>query len=573
MNENSYKSVISALAGAIVVLLLALIFLFLIGGESEQVTAPRAIIADNKVQEHKEDSVLEKQKEPEAVTEAFDSFGVLENNDSQLDEKSVREAPLTNKSQGPEPKKAEKLEPLKVVSESDALAKLDSIINQQKEKIKKPAKVKEEEPKKVPVKETPEPKKEQVVRRVLSPGEDESIKSEMTSATHSDLESLALDGNRFFSVSQNDFDKSWLRKTNAVWTDNIRSSARSTTPMNFADFASLETVFSFRKSKLKKLTLMVYNKGDIGFITKRNFDSVKNDVLNKLTAFLGEKPLFKPFAGITRNNIYFWNINNVLYKLEYSFTETSKDFFSEYIRVVVTKGHPGINVINIDQANTDVVTEADLRDMVTRESNGDVIINGIPMVDQGEKGYCACAALARLMIYFGRDFDQHDIAKLAETTGSEGSDPKSLKKAIETMSAMLRLNMKVLAKCYMSDTTTSKMKEKLENIKEGMTSNYLNTEVFKQMAYGNRRYKEFAKNVMNSIDRGRPVAWALEVGMVPEKGIPQSSGGHMRIITGYNKAKEVIYYTDSWGAGHEKKSMDMNSAFFVSYAFWEISPR
>ena len=61
--------------------------------------------------------------------------------------------------------------------------------------------------------------------------------------------------------------------------------------------------------------------------------------------------------------------------------------------------------------------------------------------------------------------------------------------------------------------------------------------------------------------------------MVPEKNIPQASGGHMRIIIGYNKISGKLYYTDTWGAGHEKKSMDMASAFFVSYAVWEISPR
>ena len=572
MNENTFKSIISALSGAIFVLLVTLLVLFLTDSEDvadEQVA--RTIISENKEKPQVEEAEPVLEEAAEEVKDAFDAFGVLDRKEEKVDEVSIRQAMEEGKSKAENVTEPKNLKPLVEQTESNALAQLDSIIENQKEKLEFFETKPEENKREKPVKE--EAPQKPMARKSTTPEETEPTQTISSTQKISDLESLVLNGKSFFNTSSDEFNKVWLKKTDALWTDNIRSSARTTTKLSFADFTSLETVFTFRKSKLKKLTLMVYNKGDIGFITRSNFEDVKNDVLNKMTAFLGEKPLFKPNAGITRNNIYFWNIENVLYKLEYSFTETSKDFLSEYIRVVVTKGHSGINVINIDQIDTDVLREADLREMVDRESNGDVIINGIPMVDQGEKGYCACAALARLMIYFGRDFDQHDIAKLAESTGSEGSDPKSLKKAIETMSAMLRLNMKVLAKCYLSDTSDSKTKEQLVNILEGQTMNYLNADVFKKMAYGNRRFKEFSKNVMSSIDRGRPVAWALEVGMVPEKGIPQSSGGHMRIITGYNKAKEIIYYTDSWGAGHEKKSMDMNAAFFVSYAFWEISPR
>ena len=71
----------------------------------------------------------------------------------------------------------------------------------------------------------------------------------------------------------------------------------------------------------------------------------------------------------------------------------------------------------------------------------------------------------------------------------------------------------------------------------------------------------------------RSKSWALQLGIVEEKDIPQAKGGHMRIILGYNEATEEIYYSDSWGAGHEKKSMDMKSAFWISMALWEIRPR
>ena len=39
------------------------------------------------------------------------------------------------------------------------------------------------------------------------------------------------------------------------------------------------------------------------------------------------------------------------------------------------------------------------------------------MIDQGKKGYCAAATLARVLQYYGYVVDQHALAELAETEG------------------------------------------------------------------------------------------------------------------------------------------------------------
>ena len=50
-----------------------------------------------------------------------------------------------------------------------------------------------------------------------------------------------------------------------------------------------------------------------------------------------------------------------------------------------------------------------------RKDNGDVVIDGVPMVDQGQKGYCAVATVERLARYFGLEVDQHEMAQVANT--------------------------------------------------------------------------------------------------------------------------------------------------------------
>ena len=51
------------------------------------------------------------------------------------------------------------------------------------------------------------------------------------------------------------------------------------------------------------------------------------------------------------------------------------------------------------------------------------------------------------------------------------------------------------------------------------------------------------------------------------------SGGHMRLIVGYDTVKQLIFYTDSWGPGHEMKSMPIDQAFAVTSAMFVLEPQ
>ena len=50
-------------------------------------------------------------------------------------------------------------------------------------------------------------------------------------------------------------------------------------------------------------------------------------------------------------------------------------------------------------------------------------------------------------------------------------------------------------------------------------------------------------------------------------------GGHMRIIVGYDGEEKVLFYTDSWGPGHELKKMKLDEAYAATYAIMSIEPR
>ena len=386
---------------------------------------------------------------------------------------------------------------------------------------------------------------------------------------------------KVFEISTESFEDKYFKEFSAKWTGKLKRSARSVKPLQFSDIVSKESIFNFSNGKFKSLTAMIYNKGDQQFnLSKTKFSKVINDVKASVEKFTGVKAQFKPNAGLARNNLYWWNTNGYFIKLDASFTQTSKTFTSNYIRLSFSPEVKGINAVNVDKVSINSLSASQLKDMVVREPNGAVYISGVPMVDQGQKGYCACAAAARLLNYYGRDIDQHDLAKLA-MTDKYGTTLEDLKKALSVISSKFRLHVQTVARCYLgSDRDYKRFVKKIEieykkngwRFRDPLKVKDLK-KVFASLSLKDQRYKDFKRGVKRSIDMGKPLVWALMLGIIPEPEIPQANGGHMRLIIGYNEKTDEIYYTDTWGAGHEKKSMDLKSAFWISSALWEVRPR
>ena len=97
-------------------------------------------------------------------------------------------------------------------------------------------------------------------------------------------------------------------------------------------------------------------------------------------------------------------------------------------------------------------------------------------------------------------------------------------------------------------------------------------ETFRDMKRTQPGYAQFNRKIKEYVDQGIPLCWTLYLGMFKEGDLPQSYGGHMRLIFGYNPTTEEIYYTDSWGEGHEKKKMRMDEAYCMTMALYSMIP-
>ena len=87
------------------------------------------------------------------------------------------------------------------------------------------------------------------------------------------------------------------------------------------------------------------------------------------------------------------------------------------------------------------------------------------------------------------------------------------------------------------------------------------------------RLKKFLKGIRDQVNLGIPVFWGVTLGIFPERGVnPQSTGGHMRLIIGYNKTTKELLFSDTWGQGHEKKRVQQNHAFGMTSEAFYLKP-
>ena len=231
---------------------------------------------------------------------------------------------------------------------------------------------------------------------------------------------------------------------------------------------------------------------------------------------------------------------------------------------------------------------------------GDVFIDNIPMVDQGNKGYCAAATSERVLRYYGLDIDEHEIAQAAGTTAEGGTSSKQMHDSIVAVGKRFKLATVVAygdldkstadrIKSFTKEVdaynkTARKLKRKEIGREVYIFGHTVNPQAFdaamepevrmelKCRGIQKTKYKKFMTDVKQQIDRGIPLFWGVMLGIFPEPDIPQAVGGHARLIIGYNTRTNEIIYTDSWGRGHEFKRMSADKAFTIARYLMYMRP-
>jgi Peptidase_C39 like family len=311
-----------------------------------------------------------------------------------------------------------------------------------------------------------------------------------------------------------------------------------------------EVVLDFKNGVASQVSLSLFNRGDSGNISKQDFDNRYKTAGVTLNQWLGVKPQERRPTAQTavKTTGWLWTSPKMLALLEYNTDALVKPGAAEFMRLKFSPPSGKDQLLNIAAIGRDStgLKRSELPKFVKKD-NGDVFVSGVPMVDQGDKGYCVVASAQRLFGYLRIPCDQHEIAALAGSDAQRGTSSKAMEETLAKIVNRFKARFKPLLLKAPRRSTADK----------------------------NARPDRFVKMIAEHVDKGEPLLWGLELGLHPEE--PplriQGTGGHMRLILGYNTEKNQILFSDSWGAGHELKRMNLEHAIDSTFGIYLLEPR
>jgi hypothetical protein len=209
-----------------------------------------------------------------------------------------------------------------------------------------------------------------------------------------------------------------------------------------------------------------------------------------------------------------------------------------------------------DRGQVGKIADADLREMlagrILRRGNGDVVVQQIPMVDQGPKGFCVPATWERYLRYLEMPADMYVLAMAGGTKMGGGTYTAEIRENVSSYVRRYGRNIENVD----SELTAKNLRKHLDKGLPLMWTCYVVPNV--ESAFTQRTMK-----------RGSVADWkdyneSLKEIRVNMKGKRLEGGAHVRMIIGYNEETGEMAISDSWGRGSEERWMTLEEASAVS---------
>lgn len=381
-----------------------------------------------------------------------------------------------------------------------------------------------------------------------------------------------------------------LRPGRFTWLDEQKTTAQGGQwrRLSFLSLPVWEALVRLESNQVQRVELSLYNRGDAGDLSAADFNSLLNKVMLALSNWTVTTGAMLPeLAGAAHTKLQHavWSRPPTRLELEWSSSKPHMEagkqmtYRSEFIRLKLMPCSAPTNPAPPKLITPQTVFA--LRKRVQSLDDGDVFIPDVPMVDQGFKGYCAAAVIARLMRYYGKDFDQHDAAQLAGTTAQEGTRSLGTRDALKHLAQQNGLQFQTAQEVDIQRLVTDynlaavlarKPKVALSHNLEALLGS-MNTDLLLQVRGKQPAAATAFKNeISKQIATGVPVAWSVYLGLLPEPTRWPMRGGHLRLIIGFNKRTGDILYTDTWGRGHELKRMSLEEAVTITLGLYIVKP-
>ena len=353
------------------------------------------------------------------------------------------------------------------------------------------------------------------------------------------------------------------------------------------------------EEKVSRVELSLYNRGDAG-LAVMDVATLKGEIAAVVKKLDPSAKKWKPEKTTLKNDSVQYRLRldgpdptgELVWGLSAAGADNRREV--EYLRLTLAPKASEKPKRTTAKRPAGVTGKAKIKDNVTKSPNGDVFIDNVPMVDQGQKGYCAAAVSERVLRYYGNQIDEHEIAQQAGTSAEGGTSVEAMKRAVTAVGeknglgfqSVVSMNAGIdgledeIARYNKAAKAEKKPALSLDQFTRGNTiyisemREAMDKKVVYRMRQKDSRLKKFSAGVRQQVNAGVPVFWGVTLGIFPERGVnPQSTGGHMRLIIGYNDKKKEILYTDTWGEGHELKRIPEDWAFAITHDAFFLKPR
>ena len=426
-----------------------------------------------------------------------------------------------------------------------------------------------------------------------------------------DLSPLLQNTNAMWQYTPDTFAEG-ARNYGFAWESPARESARAIAfPLSLFSIPVTEASARFSDQKLTAFKLLLYSRGDSGEMSRSDYEKLvaqSVETLNKFTR-VKSQPRGQDASNAVRAEGFIWKTPGTVWTLEFSagrtMTPRGVQVSPEFVRLELAPEKSNQRS-TVSASKTGPIQP---KQKVRKLPTGDTFIEGIPMVDQGPKGYCFPASAERVLRYYGMRVDQHEIAQLAGNRG-QGASLTGGVDGLKLAGSRLQFRVKMVDTLEFKDLENLVREYNLKVLKYGQKAQIppLAGTIDLEGLYFSMRpdallaarqalkleKNRFLRAVQGSVDAGHPMIWGVLMGLAPEQkqgqqlsggpipspqemNPPQTTmtqrGGHARLIIGYNAKTQECLYSDSWGAGHELKRMSYETAWLMHQFCFLLIPQ
>jgi hypothetical protein len=256
-----------------------------------------------------------------------------------------------------------------------------------------------------------------------------------------------------------------------------------------------EMIIDFRDGKFLGVTISVFNRGDGGKITSADFAERFAAIGKHLGSQLDTRSRRR--EGNIKKGVmthgYVWSSRRgkALLLCNPDVEDPLKPKKMEFMRMrLARKDAKGIYEAALEERSQATVRKSQLeRNVKTDKDN--VFISGIPMVDQGNKGYCVVASAQRLFEYYGIACDMHQLAQLAKSDPNKGTSSLYINEQLGSIDYLFKTRFTCLAMSHNGG---------LVELKD---DKYVGKSIPR---------RSFDKFIQKNIDDGIPLLWSMTLG-------------------------------------------------------------